>query len=341
MEVDLRYTHRIYFQYDFSGYFVSANSFMAGGSPYPHMFSPPSALFVILPFAFTPSPVARVLFFLCNIALLLYALTRFGRELGLAPLRIRYLQLISLLYFPFLMLADRGNVDGIVVSLAVLAFLARRTLSRGFLLGLSIAVKLYTVLLVLVLIRRREFRFAITAILTIFLLQIPFLRYEPGFIDTLTARGSSMRLFGNLSPYLLFELFIGGSAGKVLFVLFWSGTFVSRLIRDRSSIDPNLWVDYVPWMISLPLVVIPYEGIFLLPLLAVYAKRSETEDLSGPEGLLVPGFILTGFQAIAVTSLFGLGRAYFELINVVGLTMIIVAVTAAGVPRKRLADGAV
>jgi hypothetical protein len=342
MEVDLTFVHRIIFQYDFSGYYAAVTSFMAGNSPYPNMFSPPSALVVIFPFAFFSFQTARILYFLFNIGLLLYTLSRFGREIGLDSLHISYLRLIALLYFPFLMLADRGNVDGLVVSFAMLAFICRRPISRGVFLGLSVAMKLYSGLLIIVLLRRREFRFGILCILALLIFQIPFLRYESGFLQTITNRGSSVRLFGNLSPYLLFELFIGGLKGTATYLLFWIGTFAYRLVRDRSSKHPNLWVDYIPWMISLPLIVLPYEGVFLLPLLAVYAKRFETEDFSGPEGLLLPGFVLTGFQPIAASSLFGAGRAYFELINIVGLVLIMIAITFAPEPEEaRLETGVV
>jgi hypothetical protein len=333
------YAAPVRFQFDFSGYYDAAAAWRQGRDPYALIFAAPSSLLIILPFSYLPFGFARVLYFLVNISLFLFSLTLFSRRVGLSSAEVHLLQLITLLYYPFVFLADRGNVDGFVVSLALLAFCASRPFAKAILWGASAAAKLYSGLMIVVFLRARQRKLALLTLAVFIALQLPFLKNEAGFLSALLGRGSYVRPFGNTSPYVLFDLFANGVAGKVLFIAFWAGTLGYRLWHDRYTEDRVFWVDYIPWMISVPFVVFPYESVFLLPLLAVFAKRFDTEDLSGVEGLFIPGFLLTGFHPAAFASLFGLtvvGKGILDLANVVGLTLIMVAVAAASRPKLRL-----
>jgi hypothetical protein len=332
------YAVPIKFQFDFSGYYGAAVAWRHGQNPYSFIFAAPSSLLIILPFSYLPFGFARVLYFLVNISLFLYSLSRFSKQIGLSPAEVTRLQLITMLYYPFVFLADRGNIDGFVVSFALLAFCSSRQVVKALLWGASAAAKLYSGLMILVFLRARQRKFALLTLAIFILLQLPFLKNEIGFVFALLGRGGYVRPFGNTSPYVLFDLFATGATGKILFFLFWSATLGYRLWHDRYSQDPIFWVDYIPWMISVPLVVFPYESVFLLPLLAVFAKRFDKEDLSGVEGLFIPGFLLTGFHPAAFASLFGLtvvGKGVLDLTNVVGLTLIIVAIAFASRPKFR------
>jgi len=326
------------FQFDFSGYYAAAVDWKHGRDPYASIFAAPSSLLIILPFSYLPFGIARILYFLLNISLFFYALTKFSQRIGLSPSEVNRLRLITLLYYPFVFLADRGNVDGFVVSLALLAFCASHQFVKTILWGASAAAKLYTGLMIIVFFRARQSKLAWLTLAVFVLLQLPFLGNEVAFFSALLGRGGYVRPFGNTSPYVLFDLFANGTAGKMLFIAFWAATLGYRLWHDRYSKDEEFWVDYIPWMISVPFVVFPYESVFLLPLLAVFAKRFGKEDLSGVEGLFVPGFLLTGFHPAAFASLFGLtvvGKGILDLANVVGLTLIMVAIAAAGRPKLR------
>ena len=326
-------------QHDFWDFYVGINAFLRDLNPYLAMrlFTPPSSLLIALPFAFLPWLLAAFLFFCANCILVLVSLTRFCRMIGLNEGDVRRMQAITLCYFPFHFLVAKGNIDGIVLCLVLLAF-SSDTISKGVALGLSVAMKLYPALLVVTALRQRRFRLAITASLAALLVQIPFLRLEHAFLKAVAGRGAIVNTFENVGIFILFGFALGSSA-KATFLAFWAGTLSLRLYRDRSVYEPCLWVDYIPWMISMPLLIFPYEYVFLLPLIAVFARRFQLGRISRIEGFVFTGFILTGIPSLAfssqkITEFYGL-----QLVNAAGLLIILIATAAApSLPSKVLGD---
>jgi hypothetical protein len=321
-------------QYDFSGYYFGARDWLAGINPYlEYRFQPPSSMLFCLPLAELPYRPAAIIFGICSTLFLFWSITRFARNLDLNSSQIRKLQIITWLYFPSLFIIERGNLDAIMLGCVLLAFEQRSQARKGLLLGISIAAKLYTGLLGLVLLHRRQFRAIIWVVIAVLALQIPFIPCERGFLLSLGRRTTQPGIM-NVSPYFLFSLFLSERIGKTAYVIFWFSTLCIRFWKDRSHQDQRLWVDYIPWMISMPLTVFPYESIFLLPMLAVYSKRSETKCFEGVEGLFLLGFVLTGFQSYSFAHMFGFGenasiQSSFNIVNVIGLSMILVATASA------------
>jgi hypothetical protein len=210
---------------------------------------PPFSLLVIAPFGLLPIRLALPLYLTATVLVLLVPI---WRTLGGRPSTERLLLLAPLtLSGPFLCEMDRANIQGLVVGFALFGLLAYhhdRRMTAGVLFGLSAAMKAYPVLLILLLIRSRDWRavgasIAAGAVATI----ASFAMYGDGPISNFQMLWDSTVRFRTGEPEQL--LFINHSfKGGLAALTTWPGGWLGRVAL---------------WVIS------HYEAIFVLCLIAL------------------------------------------------------------------------
>ena len=117
------------------------------------------SLLVLAPFSLPPYRVALILYLMITAFVLLIPVWRSLRE---RPFAERLILLSPIVVSaPFLSVLDRGNNQGLVVGLALfglLAYIRDDRTTAGVLFGLSAAMKIYPVVLILLLVRQRDWR---------------------------------------------------------------------------------------------------------------------------------------------------------------------------------------
>ncbi|MDP9104498.1 MAG: glycosyltransferase 87 family protein [Candidatus Eremiobacteraeota bacterium] len=135
--------------------------------PVPHANSYPPLLMLVFKLStFLPYTLALGLFLLLNVASMAIPVVVAARRLPLPQLLVA-LCLLVLVSFPFLMVVDRGNAQGLLIlPLYVFAVAWREGRWRRAAIALSVAaaLKLYPVLLVMALLVERRFRDAALAL---------------------------------------------------------------------------------------------------------------------------------------------------------------------------------
>jgi len=143
------------------------------GSGYPVFNYPPPGAFVfkVLLYAVPGHPVRPYLVFLA-VSILGFALVTWSAGRANRAIRIAAAAAIvvtAVLGYPMWFVADRGNTEGVVWALAAagLCFLLRgRTHTAAVLIGLSAAIKPFTILFLLLLLRHRKYKEAALGLAT-------------------------------------------------------------------------------------------------------------------------------------------------------------------------------
>lgn len=294
------------FSMDFGDFYLAAmyythhlNPYSTGGFVWP-----PFAILIGLLFKSMPWAIARYWWLAINLSCLLAALIAFSRQINLGRRNTTLVLMIAALSYPVHFLIERGHVDGLMLACLVFAFRARHWALRSLLFGMSIAIKLYSGLLLVVLARRKRWKFMFGAIAACALLQLPWLNLALSYPMVLSRRTSQWIMVENITPAPLFYSALGsfGPLWKLMFFLFWLLTFGWTLLQfNTEQNDSADWVLFAPWMMSMPLVVYPYTAVLTLPLLAYQAKRMQGRRWSAPEWLFVAGFVLVGTQQTAIS----------------------------------------
>jgi hypothetical protein len=295
---------------DFFDFYLAGNYYANHINPYltGRFVTPPFSLLVGSSFQWIAFENARYLWFLLNLGMIAVALVVFARQIGLSTRNTLLLFMVAGTFYPLHFLLERGNIDGLVLACLVFAFSTRHRAVATVLYGISIALKLYSGLLALVLARNNRWIVAVGGIVTALVLQLPWFDLAMAFPPVLAQRSSRLIVVENISPANLFHFVfdsIGLPGWKIMFVLFWLLTLLWPLLRTfKLKQDPADWVLFVPWMISMPSVVYPYGAVLTLPLLALLAKRSEGERSRIAEWMVIVGFVLSGTQQNAWAELF-------------------------------------
>ena len=303
----LEVTARFFLGHDFEFLYAAAGYFLSGRSPYVETsFVPlPPALYLPLLLHRLPFWNAAIAFRAISFFLALAAILWLCRELRLNALNFALILVITLTYGPFYSVLVGGNLDALMLVFLVFAC-ARNKWVRGVFLGISIGTKLYSLLLIPVLVVRRRWRELICALVTLVILLVPFLRYMPDAFSSVFHRTSVLRLSSNESPAVLFILLFGQArvwAWRSCYVLLWGGTLLARLIADsrdatNSASERFRGIDYLPWMAGAPLLVFTYTGTILLPFIVCLVKKSQERKLNWAEWTSISGFLLTGIYSI-------------------------------------------
>lgn len=347
----IAWAKRYFFGLDFYDFYTAYSIWKLGGNPYQstRLVTPPPSILVgglLHSYGFDFS---RYVFSAVNVALILTAILLIGNKFSFSNKTKIYLAGITFLYYPFLFLIDRGNLDGLVLICITMLIISESNWKKIAWISLAGSLKLYGLLALAVFIRKRQWSLAIGTILVFALLLLPFHSLMLHFFHNLTARGTVLTGTENISPAAILGYFGRTLQGKIVYVLFWIVTLFIVLIYagQRSPID--LIFMCLPWMAALPLQVYPYTGLLLL--LTSMWKLSEVQDRgwNKGDGFFFLGFIFAGVQAEACTQyayrilrfhlhpriLFPVGTQVlfiahhiFYMLNSIGTTIILLSITA-------------
>ncbi len=289
-------------------------------------------------------PFAQALFAfrMVSFVLAVAAMLWLCRQLQLSVRNAALVMIITLTYGPFYSVLAGGNLDALMLALLIGAC-ARKPLTRAVFLGLSIATKVYSLLLMPILALRRRWRLALCALGFVVLLLLPFARYAPEGLSGLLHRGTQFRLLGNQSPAVLFILIFGVKhvwVWRTCYALLWGGTLLVRLAADKyrathDDAERFLLLDYLPWMAAAPVLVFYYTSTILLPLVALLAQRNQQRRLHWGEWMMAAGFLLTAIYPWVFWHVLPGGSAANQVDSIstllapVGLSMMLLGSSAA------------
>jgi hypothetical protein len=337
---------------DFHFFYGAAGYWLSGASPYLEdaYVTPPPAMLPAALLHRLPMQTALLVFNLVTLPLMFAGLWKFGKAMELSR-RNRLLYLAVAATFPPLwMTLNGGNVDGLMLALLLFAYAARRRITRAVLLACSIVVKVYSALMVVVLLRKREFAVVGLIAAVCLLALLPFWRLWPETIHALLFRTQRQNINFNISPAELFFFlfrFLGPVVWKVLYAAFWFGTFAYTLVRRGAAAEAESLAVFAPWMVSAPLLVFSYVGIIALPALALLLRTFQDRPLRRPEWLMIVGFLLLGFHPEFVANYWTLSFLTFAFLRGVvtatgclGTSLLVIGATAAARADSRLRSGA-
>lgn len=337
---------------DYLFFHRAAQFWLSGFSPYREdaFVTPPPAMLPAALLHRFPMATAHLIFNLVNLPLLLLGLWQYGKAMALTR-RNRFLYLAVAATFPPLwMTLNGGNVDGLMLILLLFAYSARRRITRAVLLACSIVLKVYSALMVVVLLRKREFAGVGLVAAACLLALLPFWHLWPEMIHALLFRTQRQNVNFNISPaelfYFLFR-FLGPVVWKVLYAAFWFGTLAYTLARRGAAAEAESLAVFAPWMVSAPLLVFSYAGIIALPTFALLLRAFQERPLRRPEWLMIAGFLLLGFHPEFVANYWTLSFLTFAFLRGVvtatgclGTSLLVIGATAAARADSRLRAGA-
>jgi hypothetical protein len=292
--------------FDFGYFYDGAKAWLAGRDPYREFgfITPPPSLIIPSLLARLSLARATMVFLGCNLTLVPLSLWWYAGALRL-PLRERVLFLIaSALFISAQQSVCGGNMDGLMLVLLIAAFSVRRRLSGALWLAASITLKVYSIILLPVALRRRQWRFAALTILAASLLLLPFHSLWRSALHALIGRNAGYFPV-SISPATLISMLQGevGHAGSRLCLAFWVLTFSIALYRDSSrELSPHTLARYVPWMLALPALVFSYVGVLAATVLASLVATARKRPLHRAEQCIFIGFLLLGIHVERVTN---------------------------------------
>lgn len=325
------FVERYFFGLDFHDFYLGASDLFHHVDPYlrGRLYTPPFSLMVGITLIPLPFGIAVFIQFVVNLGLIFASLIVLARQFDLSPSNKLALLGVAAVFYPVYFVVERGNLDGIMLALLVFGFRSKNRFVQALLLGTSVALKVYSGLILAIMLRRRKnWKIVAGAVLVAAALQLPFLHLAPSFWAALTGRSGFFRIKEDISPAIFLGIFAHHIHWwtKIYFVL-WAGSLVYRLVRDRNEDLSRIWPIYAPWMMSFPVMVYPYTGIFALPMLALLAGECQKRSLIEPEGCVVTGVILLGFQGTAWTyafSFLGVASGLLHLVCAIGTLLIVI-----------------
>lgn len=320
------FVQRFFFGLDFADFYRAGSDWLHGINPYLRVrfFTPPPSLLVGTVFAWIPFGVAKFVFFILNLGIILLSVRACARKLGLSNRCRDYLTGIALLFYPVYFLVERGNLEGLVLGCLCWAYCTENETVRGVLVGLAGGLKLYPLLLVAPSVSKRDWRFRLTALVTFSLLMVAFYPLLHSFVSSVLRRGSIYQQWENISPAGIIVAFGGLIVGKWLYVTCWAGTFLlmRRRMKESEEEDRTILL-FLPWMVAFPAQVFPYGGVLLLPVLAWKLSKIEESGVRLQDKVFLFGFLLLGIQAWALTYYFPNMGSVFHLANSLGMVLIL------------------
>jgi hypothetical protein len=303
--------------FDYTYFHQGAQAWLAGRDPYGvfGFVTPPLSLLIPSLLSHLSLDRAVLVFVCCNLVLVPMSLWWYARALGLQRRERVLLLLVVALFIPAEECMRGGNMDGVMFALLVAAFSVRHRLRGAVWLAASMAIKLYSIILLPVALRRRQWRFAaLTAAVTVILL-LPFYRLWPSALHAMLARNArDTRVFSIAPATLIFSMLGGpGNVGKGLFLAFWAITLVVALYRDQGrELTPRTLARYIPWMFALPAQVYSYEAVLALAVLASIVATACERLLRREEYCCFVGFLLLGIRVEQATRLLPLSYATYQ-----------------------------
>jgi hypothetical protein len=319
------------FGLDFYDFMVAANDWMSGRNPYLNVRFNKPPVTLLLGVALHPlgTLLATYVFFFANIAIVGAALWWIGRRLGLGRAERWLLLAIASMYYPFHFLVERGNLDGLMLGLTAVFLCSENRVLRAVALALSINLKVYTGLLLVPLVVRR-WREAAAVVVVSLLMVLPFARLVLTSIQMIRVRGVLLATSENLSPGGFLARIGQHHPGlRMAYSLVWLASYGAMMYRRRGQSFATLAVLSLAWMVALPVTVISYTGVMLLPVLVLRIwEMALAETLSWVDKLFLAGFLLTGTQQYALFEYFGAAvhsHALFPAFNYLGTLLLLIS----------------
>jgi len=302
--------------WDYKFFHQGAQAWLAGRDPYgvSGFVTPPLSLIIPSLLSHLSLDRATLVFVCCNLVLVPLSLWWYAGALRLQRQERGLLLVVATLFISAQECMRGGNMDGVMFALLVAAFSVRHRLNGAFWLAASIAIKLYSIILLPVALRRRQWRFAaLTGAVTLILL-LPFYRLWPSALHSMIARNARDTRVSIAPAALIFPMLGGyGNVGKGLSLAFWAITFIVVLYRDQGrELTPRTLARYIPWMFALPAQVFSYEAVLALAVLASIVATACERSLRREEYGCFMGFLLLGIHVEHATSLLPLSYATYQ-----------------------------
>lgn len=323
--------------HDYHDYFYrAAGDWLTTGSPHRHLFvaPPPSVMPAALLHGFS-EPTSHAIYSVITVCLMAFGLWRFSGALGLRQAARSGLLACSATFLPMWLLVCGGNTDGLMLGGLLLGYSLRSGAGRALFLAGTIVVKVYSAVLLVVALRKREWRLVgLTAAFSVLFL-LPFWRLWPEALHVLLSRTGYEQVMYNISPAQLFYLVLhrwGALAWQLPYATCWLGALAYTLRRNVDRNNAETLGTYAPFMITAPLLVLAYGGVMALPTFALMLRVSQDRPLRRREWLAIAGFLLLDFHpefAVAYGSYtfaaFHNAKLAASVAGAVGTTLLVVA----------------
>ncbi len=343
LQIDLFPINKFTLGIDFRDYYNALINFSNGISIYSDdlIVTPPTFLLFLQPFHLLPFESAVKGYFYCQVLLgvLCVYLTLEAFQVNTKASFI-YSLFILLLSFPFLFLIERGNIDLLVCFFLVLGLLLYQKELKylaGITLALSIALKLYPILLIIPLLLKKEKQATIGLLgMGIFLfvlfpkLNIEFLnsRILPMFTSDEFSRfthfrmdenGSLANLFFGINYYFKSVFALEHLVSENMIFKFSTWLYLAMLTglvfknfgcRNKIPLAENITL-YIPFMVAVPKLSFLYEYVILLPFMIVMLLKRDTYKSKMAQILFCLPFVLISLNTIVLEKLWQTERYYF------------------------------
>ncbi|MDR3746010.1 MAG: glycosyltransferase 87 family protein [Acidobacteriaceae bacterium] len=317
-----------YFGLDLLDFINAANDWLRGFNPYERLrfVTPPPTLIVGLVFHKLSLVSANIAFLLVNLVAVFASVWMVCGYFRMRRSSRLLMMAITSLYYPFMFLLERGNLDGIMLLLICSAIVVRNRTAIAILLAISIVFKVYSLVLALVIFTARRFSVIVAVIVFSALFVLPFHSLLHPYIAVALGRTQQFTAVENLSPAVILGSLCKHMLGKIIFVSLWLMTLLSACWRHRElPIEERLIVCF-PWMAAFPLQVYPYSGVLLLPVLVWQLGSTYLVENLRARWVFLVGFILVGTQQGALNEYFQWAvrsHRFFPLLNVIGMICVL------------------
>lgn len=293
--------------FDYMYFHDGAREWLARRDPY-RVFgfvTPPLSLLIPALLGRLPLAHAKFLFLCLNVIGIPLALWWYMGALGLHRRERVLVLLCAGLFISTQECVRGGNMDGLMLALLIVTFSVRRRVEGALWLATSIGLKLYSVILLPVALRRRQWLFAACTMAALLLLLLPFVHLWPSALHALFMRDGRYAV-NSIAPATLVYSIGGtlGALGNAICLGFWLLTFAWALYGDREhEMTPATLGRYVPWMLAWPALVFSYTGVLALAVLVSLIATARLRPLRGGEYACFVGFLLLGIHVEQVTNL--------------------------------------
>jgi hypothetical protein len=234
---------------------------------------------------------------------------------------------------PVHFLVETGNLDGIMLGLILMSIFPENGVLKAFAFSLSIIIKIYSVILFAPLILARKWVQVAVSAIVLPLLLLPFHSLFSSFIRMQAGRTIQVAWLDNICPMGALAVFGHNHVLRYIYLVMWIASYGYMLFKNRNSPLSSQMIYSLAWMLAMPMQVIPYTGILLLPLLALKSHEITVKNfVAVSDRLFLIGFCLVGFQQTAVIDYFQsfpLAIKLFGIVNPIGTILVIVSLVLA------------
>jgi uncharacterized membrane protein len=273
-----------HFGLDYGFLLTATRNFISGINPYQGGWyvKPPMSILINIPFAYLSNINAARVFFVINNICILFSLFLLTKVFALRGRDKVLFALATLGSSPFIMVTERGNLDGIMFLLVSFALYAKKNkYASGIWVGLASTIKVYPLIFIVPLLTSKKWKAALAAIVFIIVSVLLFPALNADFIrNQILYDSNSMHIAENISsiaPLWFFSMklgfsgFLGICIGvlSILLIGLLCVYYDFALLKQCNNEEKTfLFASYVVFCINLPWLVYLYTGLLLFILLA-------------------------------------------------------------------------